>query len=468
MRKNILVVLVLLLSACSPLKKYESLPEVTAWEKDIRQFEELDKKESYPENAILFTGSSSIRLWTTLKKDMAPYPVIQRGFGGSKLSDFIVYADRIVAPHPCSAIVIFIANDITGSNNDKKPAEVASLFRYAVKIIRKTHPETPLFWIEVTPTPSRWKVWEQVKEANSLIKEICEIQENTYFISTSASFLGKDGLPIDRFFVSDKLHLNADGYKVWTQVIKKEINKVVPYPKVEIIGHRGASFYAPENTVASANLAWKMAADAVECDIYLSGDGRIVVSHDASTKRISGVDFTIKNTESASLRNLDMGSFKGNEYKGEKMPFLEELIATVPEGKELVVEIKCGPEIIMPLKKIIDSNNKRITFTFIGFDFNTISLTKKAFPGNSCYWLCSDPVLFRKNIGLVEGTGMEGVSLSYSLITDDVAQEIKGMGLGLFTWTVDDAAVAKRMVDLGVFGITTNRPDYIREQLYGK
>ncbi|MGE5420191.1 MAG: GDSL-type esterase/lipase family protein, partial [Chloroflexota bacterium] len=225
MRRNVLLILVLLLSACSPLKKYESLPEVTAWEKDIRQFEELDKKEAYPENAVLFTGSSSIRLWTTLRRDMAPYPVIQRGFGGSRLSDFVVYADRIVAPHPCSAIVIFIANDITGSTNDKKPAEVASLFRYALKTIRKTHPETPLFWIEVTPTPSRWKVWQQIKEANNLIKDICEKQENTYFISTSASFLNNDGLPEDGYFVSDKLHLNADGYKVWTDVIKKEINK---------------------------------------------------------------------------------------------------------------------------------------------------------------------------------------------------------------------------------------------------
>lgn len=460
---------VIFITACSPVvNKYRNTPEVLAWEKDILQFEELDRKESYSPNAVLFTGSSSIRLWTTLKRDMAPYDVIRRGFGGSKLSDFAVYAERIIAPHPCSAIVIFIANDITGSDKDKTPSEVASLFRHSLNIIRKSHPETPVFWIEVTPTPSRWKVWPQIQEANRLIKKVCEKQENTYFISTSASFLNPEGTPMDGYFVEDKLHLNADGYKLWTQIIKKEINRVVPYPEVEIIAHRGASFDAPENTVAAANLAWKLGADAVECDIHLSGDGKIVVSHDATTKRTCGEDFTIKNTHSANLRKLDAGSFKSENYKGEKIPFLEELISTVPAGKELVVEIKCGPEVILPLKKLIESSNSDIKFTFIAFDFNTISRTKKAFPENDCYWLCSDTALLQKNIGMVGGAGLQGVSLNYNIIKEDIAGQVKEFGFDLYTWTVDVPVAAKRMVELGVRGITTNRPDYIRAQLYGK
>ena len=111
-----LFLILLFFIACSPVKKYQDLPEVKAWENDIHKFEQLDKSEKYSEDAILFAGSSSIRLWTTLETDMAPYPVIQRGYGGAKLSDFAVYADRIFAPHPCRAIVIFIANDITGSD----------------------------------------------------------------------------------------------------------------------------------------------------------------------------------------------------------------------------------------------------------------------------------------------------------------------------------------------------------------
>jgi hypothetical protein len=222
------LVLAFLVVSCSPVKKFEKLPEVIAWEDEIQEFEKLDRSESHPSDVILFTGSSSIRLWSTLSRDMAPYPVIQRGFGGSKLSDFVVYAERIVSPHPCSGIVIFIANDITGSNNDKTPAEVASLFRLALKIIRKSHPVTPVFWIEITPTPSRWKAWPQISEANDLIKNICEKQDNAHFIRTSPSFLDENGNPVDGYFVKDRLHLNSEGYKLWTSIIKKEISSVIP------------------------------------------------------------------------------------------------------------------------------------------------------------------------------------------------------------------------------------------------
>src|SRR5512133_2447069 len=135
MLRSLAILLTFAVISCSPVKKYESLPEVKAWEKDISEFESLDRSEVYRTDAILFTGSSSIRLWKTLKSDMAPYNVIQRGFGGSKLSDFVVYANRIVAPHPCSAIVIFIANDITGNDGDKSPLEVATLFRSSLKTI---------------------------------------------------------------------------------------------------------------------------------------------------------------------------------------------------------------------------------------------------------------------------------------------------------------------------------------------
>lgn len=231
MRKTGFLLITLLIVACSPVKKYSTLPEVLKWENEISRFEKLDSAEQYPSDAILFTGSSSIKLWTTLEKDMAPYNVINRGFGGSKLSDFVVYGERLIAPHPCSAIVIFIANDISGTAGDKTPEEVGGLFKYLLKTIRRSHPETPVFWIEITPSPSRWKVWPQISEANQLISRICHKEKNTYFIRTSYSFISSDGQPIEGYFRSDMLHLNADGYKLWNSIIKKEINKVVPYPE---------------------------------------------------------------------------------------------------------------------------------------------------------------------------------------------------------------------------------------------
>lgn len=227
MSRLIIYLLTFILLSCSPLGKYRDLPEVRSWESDIKKFEQLDSSQKYPADAILFAGSSSIRLWSNLEKDMSPYHVIQRGYGGAKLSDFAVYAGRIFDPHPCRAIVIFVGNDITGTDQDKKPEEVASLFKSVLKTIRKSHPATPVFWIQITPTASRWKVWPEIQKANSLIKDICSRQKNTYFIKTDYAFLNEKGLPKDEFFREDKLHLTEKGYAVWTDIIKKELDTIL-------------------------------------------------------------------------------------------------------------------------------------------------------------------------------------------------------------------------------------------------
>jgi len=231
MQRYLILLVSLALLSCSPVKKYQDLPEVLAWENDIQKFEELDKSETYQKDAVLFAGSSSIKLWSTLESDMSPYPVIQRGYGGAKLSDFAVYTDRIFAPHPCRAIVLFIANDITGSESDKSPKEVASLFRYVLQVIRKTHPETPVFWIAITPTAARWSAWNEIQEANEMIKNVCEHNRNTWFIRTDFAFLDRDGKPRTELFIEDKLHLNQQGYAIWTEIIKNELDLVIPVKK---------------------------------------------------------------------------------------------------------------------------------------------------------------------------------------------------------------------------------------------
>jgi lysophospholipase L1-like esterase len=228
MRRYLLLIVTFVLIACSPVKKYQYLPSVLAWENDIKKFEELDKSETYSPDAILFAGSSSIRLWSTLAVDMAPYPVIQRGFGGSRFSDLAVYAERIFEPHPCKAIVLFVANDISGSDLDKSPEEVASLFKYVLKTIRISHPDTPVFWIEVTPSSSRWKVWPEIQKATALIRKVCENERNAYSIRTDFAFLNSEGKPKDELFVKDLLHLNPAGYVVWTDIIKKELRNALP------------------------------------------------------------------------------------------------------------------------------------------------------------------------------------------------------------------------------------------------
>jgi hypothetical protein len=202
-------------------------PETNVWEKDIRKFEHLDSVETYPANSVLFAGSSSIRLWSSLAGDMAPYPVIQRGYGGARLSDFSVFADRIIYPHSCRAIVLFVANDITGSEADKTPEEVCDLFLNVLKTIREKFPDTPVFWIAITPTGLRWKAWPQIEKANLLIQEACKKEGHLYFISTRKEFLDSSGLPREELFRPDRLHLNEEGYRVWTVIIKKELDRVI-------------------------------------------------------------------------------------------------------------------------------------------------------------------------------------------------------------------------------------------------
>jgi hypothetical protein len=231
MNKLIFYFLLLVSVSCCPVRKYADLPEVKAWESEIEKFENLDKTETYSPNAVLFAGSSSIRLWENLAADMAPYPVIQRGYGGAKLSDLDVYAERIFSPHPCQAIVIFVANDISQTDQDKSPEEVASLYSYLIKTIRKSHPATPVFWIAITPTPSRWKVWTEIKKANSLIEKKCDPNKNTYFIKTDFAFLNEEGMPFQKYFRNDNLHLSEEGYKVWKEIITSDLKKVVPEPK---------------------------------------------------------------------------------------------------------------------------------------------------------------------------------------------------------------------------------------------
>lgn len=235
--------------------------------------------------------------------------------------------------------------------------------------------------------------------------------------------------------------------------------------QVKIIAHRGASYLAPENTLASAKLAWKNKADALECDIWLTKDNKIIVSHDGNTKRTTGQNHKISETNSDVLRTLDAGSFKDPKYKGQKLPFLYELIRAMPAGKEIVIEIKCGPEVLPFLKETVVNNSRRREFTFICFDLQTITETRKVFPQYPCYWLCDKSVLLEENFTRVKEAGLQGVSLNYRLISEDVVKRAAEMEMDVYAWTVNDPVEARRLISLGVRGITTDRPGWLYEQL---
>ncbi len=232
--KNILLTAILLLSVWACESK-ESLQEKYSgtkdyWIPEVSQLLALDSVETYSDDAILFMGSSSIRLWKTLQDDMKPYEAIRRGYGGASYSDLIHFTEAIVRPHQVDGIVIFVANDIRAQPDDKQPEEVLVLFQEVVRLIRKHHADTPIFSIAVTPTPSRWAAWNQIAKSNSLIEEYCNSTDNLHFIKTAHGFINTEGLPDSSLFVQDMLHQNEKGYAVWSGIIKESIRSVIPEP----------------------------------------------------------------------------------------------------------------------------------------------------------------------------------------------------------------------------------------------
>ena len=191
-----------------------------AWEASIRRFEARERLQPTQPGAILFTGSSSITFWSSLAQDMAPLPVLNRGFGGSRMADVVHYAKRITVPSHPRAILLFAGtNDIA----DPKPATAQQVFEgylAFVSAIQAVLPGTPIYYVSITPTPLRWKYWPVVQEANRLIQAHTVTDPALHFIDIAGAFLGSDGLPDRRLFRFDRLHPNASGYEKWTALIK--------------------------------------------------------------------------------------------------------------------------------------------------------------------------------------------------------------------------------------------------------
>ena len=245
-----------------------------------------------------------------------------------------------------------------------------------------------------------------------------------------------------------------------------------------IIAHRGESYDAPENTLASINLAWQRNTDAVEVDVHLSGDNRIIVIHDGNTSRTSGIYKKVSTQAYNSLRQLDVGSFKGNQWKDQRIPLLEEVLETVPAGKKIFIEIKCGREIIPYLGKDIEKSKlSSEQIKIIGFNLKTISEVKKYFSSSQVFWLRnaeSSRLRFWKInkdeiISSTLANRLDGLDLkSNKLIDQDLIDRIKSEGLKLFVWTVNDYEEARRLLMLGVDGITTDRAQWMKERLLMK
>ena len=241
-----------------------------------------------------------------------------------------------------------------------------------------------------------------------------------------------------------------------------------------IVAHRGASRDAPENTIPAFRLAWEQEADAIEGDFHLTKDGKIVCVHDKDTRKVAGKNLSVATSTLAELKVLDVGAYRGEKYKGTRIPTIEEVFATVPEGKKIYIEVKCGVEIIPALLEAIGrSGLEPEQIVVISFHAPVIRELKAKASGYRAYWLSGferhrsgkitpslDTVL-----ATLEQTQADGFSSNWKLIDEDFIKGVMAKGYGYHVWTVDDAETARRFKQWGAESITTNVPGPIRRVL---
>jgi len=187
------------------------------FEKEILAFEASDKTNPPPKDAILFVGSSSIRLWKTLAEDFPQHRVLNRGFGGSQINDSVRYASRIVLPYRPRQIVLYAGgNDI---NAGKTAEQVFADYREFVRTVHAALPKTSIAYISIAPNPARWAQVDRVRKANGLVEAHTRTDPRLRFINVFPKMLGADGQPRPEIYVSDRLHMNAEGYKIWTGIV---------------------------------------------------------------------------------------------------------------------------------------------------------------------------------------------------------------------------------------------------------
>jgi lysophospholipase L1-like esterase len=198
----------------------EPLP-ANRFEKDITAFEAADKNNPPAPGGILFTGASGIRLWATLAGDFPGLPVLNRGYGGSQLSDSIHFFDRVTLRYRPRTIVIQAGgNDL---NAGKSPAQVLADFKTYVEKAREALPDVKIVYLNIGPSPKRWEQREKQHEANRLVRDYIAAGKDLVYVDLWPDSLGADGLPKPELYIADQLHPSAAGYALRTRLLRPHL-----------------------------------------------------------------------------------------------------------------------------------------------------------------------------------------------------------------------------------------------------
>lgn len=193
--------------------------------KEIQEFKTQDSL-AFPEpNQILFAGSSSFTKWTDVQDYFPGFPIINRGFGGSSLTDLIRYANDIILPYQPRQIVIYCGENDFAANEQVSAAEVAKRFYLLFSIIRKKYKKLPVVYVSMKPSPSRIQLMPKFDSANYMIKQFLKKRPRTAFADVYHAMLQKDGTVKQEIFLKDNLHMNSKGYHIWQQILRPYLKK---------------------------------------------------------------------------------------------------------------------------------------------------------------------------------------------------------------------------------------------------
>ncbi len=221
--KKILPVLALLFTFSTSLAAKVDDPDPARFAKAMVAFKEDDSNRKPVPDLTLFTGSSSIRMWKSLDKDFPNREVLNRGFGGSHVSDVLHYFDVVVARHKPKTIVLYCGeNDLWFG---KPPKQVFADFKELVRRVHKILPKTRIHYLACKPSPKRFEKWDVYQVCNRLIANHCDKDKNLNFVDVSKVMLGKDDQPLPDIWLKDKLHMNQAGYKRWTRLLTSVLAK---------------------------------------------------------------------------------------------------------------------------------------------------------------------------------------------------------------------------------------------------
>jgi lysophospholipase L1-like esterase len=194
------------------------------FESEIARFDDADRAAPPKAGGVVFTGSSSIRLWTTMAEDFPGVRTLNRGFGGSEIADAIHYLDRVVLRYKPARVVFYSGdNDL---NSGKSPADVAGDYRRFVAAIHAALPKTRIVIIGIKPSLARWALADKMRDTNRRVQElVASDPARLAFVDVFASMLGPDGKPRPELYVADGLHMTPAGYEIWKNALGPVLKK---------------------------------------------------------------------------------------------------------------------------------------------------------------------------------------------------------------------------------------------------